>query len=200
MSGFRFHLDSVHKPSAWIKLTSDPTRFKMSSILLTLPHTTSWFITRMTTVDCGTNFSVHFSHTVVFNDCRSKRSFSHNAHVLDLYLAENMFSNNSSVYNNYFQKSFIFSEIRVSIAKNAVSWAQRSLSPMLSGKVKNFTARFQLIPQVRNVLCCLYFQPILRLILLGTFAQFRKATISFVMFNCPSVLMEQLNSHWKDIH
>jgi len=58
----------------------------------------------MTTVDCGTNFSVHFSHTDVFNDRRSKRSFSHNAHVLDLYLAENMFSNNSSVYNNYFQK------------------------------------------------------------------------------------------------
>jgi len=44
MSGFRFQLGSVHKPSARIKLTSEKTRFKMSSILFTLPHTTSWCI------------------------------------------------------------------------------------------------------------------------------------------------------------
>lgn len=44
MGGFRFQLGSVHKPSARIKLTSETTCFKMSSILFTLPHTTSWCI------------------------------------------------------------------------------------------------------------------------------------------------------------
>ena len=31
-------------------------------------------------------------------------------------------------------------------------------------------------------------------------AKLRKATISFVMFVCPSVRMEQLGLHWKDFH
>ena len=31
---------------------------------------------------------------------------------------------------------------------------------------------------------------------LGAFAKLRKATISFVMSVCPSVLVEQLGSHW----
>jgi len=82
-----------------------------------MPSTLFYFATHdflvyftTTTADCGIDFSVHFPHTAVFNDRRSK-SFSHNAHVLDLYLAENMFSSNSSAYNNYFQKSFIFSQI-----------------------------------------------------------------------------------------
>lgn len=43
MSGFCFQLGSVHKLSARIKLTSETTRFKMSSIC-TFPHTTSWCI------------------------------------------------------------------------------------------------------------------------------------------------------------
>jgi hypothetical protein len=43
-------------------------------------------------------------------------------------------------------------------------------------------------------------QPILRLMLLDTFVQFRKATISLVMFFCPFVRMEQLASHWTDTH
>jgi len=32
---------------------------------------------------------------------------------------------------------------------------------------------------------------------LGTFTKLQKATISFVMYVCPSVHMEQLGSHWK---
>jgi hypothetical protein len=36
--------------------------------------------------------------------------------------------------------------------------------------------------------------------LLCAFAKLRNATISFVMFVCPSVHMEQLASHWKDLH
>ena len=36
------------------------------------------------------------------------------------------------------------------------------------------------------------------------FAKLRKATISYVMYVCPSVrlfvLMEQLDSHWTDFH
>jgi len=35
--------------------------------------------------------------------------------------------------------------------------------------------------------------------ILGAFAKLRKATISFVVSVCPSVRMEQLVSHWKDI-
>jgi hypothetical protein len=35
---------------------------------------------------------------------------------------------------------------------------------------------------------------------LGAFAKLRKATIRFVMSVHPSVLMEQLGSHWKDFH
>jgi dimeric dUTPase (all-alpha-NTP-PPase superfamily) len=81
-----------------------------SNLLYFVTHEFLVYFT-VTSADCGIDFSIHFSHTAVFNDHRSKRSFSHNAHVLDLYLAENMFSSNSSVYNNYFQKSFLFSEI-----------------------------------------------------------------------------------------
>jgi hypothetical protein len=33
---------------------------------------------------------------------------------------------------------------------------------------------------------------------LGAFAKLRKATISFVMFVCPSMRMEQLGVHWTD--
>jgi len=36
--------------------------------------------------------------------------------------------------------------------------------------------------------------------LLGSFAELRKATISFAMFVRPSVHMEQLGSHWTDFH
>jgi hypothetical protein len=32
----------------------------------------------------------------------------------------------------------------------------------------------------------------------GAFTKFRKATISFVLPAVPSVLMEQLDSHWTD--
>jgi len=35
-------------------------------------------------------------------------------------------------------------------------------------------------------------------ILFGAFANFRKATLNFVMSVCPSVRMEQLGSHWMD--
>jgi hypothetical protein len=35
---------------------------------------------------------------------------------------------------------------------------------------------------------------------LGAFAKLRKATIRFVMSVRPSVLMEQLGSHWTDFH
>ena len=35
---------------------------------------------------------------------------------------------------------------------------------------------------------------------LGVFAKWRKATISFVMTVRPSVLMDQLDSHWTDFH
>ena len=37
-------------------------------------------------------------------------------------------------------------------------------------------------------------------IFLHAFAKLRKATISFVMYVCPSVRMEQLASHWTDCH
>ena len=36
--------------------------------------------------------------------------------------------------------------------------------------------------------------------LLGAFAKVRKATVSFVTSVCPSLQMEQLSSHWTDIH
>jgi len=36
--------------------------------------------------------------------------------------------------------------------------------------------------------------------LAGAFAKLRKATINFVMSVRPSVCMEQLGSHWTDIH
>jgi len=36
------------------------------------------------------------------------------------------------------------------------------------------------------------------LMVFGTFAKLRKATISFPV--CPSVHMEQLGSHWTDFH
>jgi hypothetical protein len=36
--------------------------------------------------------------------------------------------------------------------------------------------------------------------ILGAFAKLRNVTISFVMSVCPSVRMEQLGSHWTDIH
>jgi hypothetical protein len=36
--------------------------------------------------------------------------------------------------------------------------------------------------------------------LLGAFAKFRKATISFIMSVRPSAHMEQLGSHWTDFH
>jgi hypothetical protein len=112
MSGFRFQLDSVHKPWALIKLTSEPTRFEnvIHSSYFATHDFVVYYIT--TTADCGSDFSVHFFHTAVFNDRRSKRSFSYNAHVLDPYLAEHMFSSNSSVYSNYFQKSFNFGEFQ----------------------------------------------------------------------------------------
>jgi hypothetical protein len=35
---------------------------------------------------------------------------------------------------------------------------------------------------------------------LGAFAKLRKATVSFVASVRPSVRMQQLGSHWKDIH
>jgi len=35
--------------------------------------------------------------------------------------------------------------------------------------------------------------------ILGAFAKLRKVTISFIVSLCPSVRMEQLASHWKDI-
>jgi len=35
---------------------------------------------------------------------------------------------------------------------------------------------------------------------LGAFAKLRKATNSFVMSVRPSVRMEQLGSHWKELH
>jgi hypothetical protein len=35
---------------------------------------------------------------------------------------------------------------------------------------------------------------------LGAFAKLRKATISFFMSVCLSVRMEQLGSHWTDVH
>ena len=35
---------------------------------------------------------------------------------------------------------------------------------------------------------------------LGSFAKFRKAIISFVMFARPPVRMKQLGSHWMDFH
>jgi len=45
------------------------------------------------------------------------------------------------------------------------------------------------------------------LILLGSFAKLRKTTITSVMYVCPvrpsvrpSVRMEQLGSHWTDLH
>jgi hypothetical protein len=37
-------------------------------------------------------------------------------------------------------------------------------------------------------------------LILGAFAKLRKATISFVVFFCPSVRVEQLGFHWKDFH
>ena len=37
-------------------------------------------------------------------------------------------------------------------------------------------------------------------VILGTFAKFRKAIISFIMSVCPSVRMEQLGSQWMDFH
>jgi hypothetical protein len=36
--------------------------------------------------------------------------------------------------------------------------------------------------------------------ILGAFAKLRKATVSFIMSVCPSVAMEQLDSHWTDFH
>jgi hypothetical protein len=35
---------------------------------------------------------------------------------------------------------------------------------------------------------------------LDAVAKLQKATISFVMFVCPSVCMEQLGSHWADFN
>jgi hypothetical protein len=37
-------------------------------------------------------------------------------------------------------------------------------------------------------------------VFLGTFAELRKATISFVMSVRPFFRMEQLGSHWKDFY
>jgi hypothetical protein len=36
--------------------------------------------------------------------------------------------------------------------------------------------------------------------LLGMFKKLQKATISIVVFVCPSVHVEQLGSHWEDFH
>ena len=37
-------------------------------------------------------------------------------------------------------------------------------------------------------------------VLLGAFAKCRKITVSFVVYALPSILMEQLGSHWTDFH
>jgi len=37
-------------------------------------------------------------------------------------------------------------------------------------------------------------------LILRAFAKLRKAIISFVMSDYPSVCMEQLDSHWTDLH
>jgi hypothetical protein len=34
----------------------------------------------------------------------------------------------------------------------------------------------------------------------SAFAKLRKATISLIVFVCPSVRMKQLGSHWTDFH
>ena len=39
-------------------------------------------------------------------------------------------------------------------------------------------------------------EKVFKVTILGSFAKFRKATISFVMSVCPSVRMEQFGSHW----
>ena len=35
---------------------------------------------------------------------------------------------------------------------------------------------------------------------LGAFARWRRANVSFVISVCPSLRIEQLGSHWTDIH
>jgi hypothetical protein len=42
--------------------------------------------------------------------------------------------------------------------------------------------------------------PLVNPLVLGAFAKFRKATISFVMSVRLSVRMEQFGSHWADFH
>jgi len=48
--------------------------------------------------------------------------------------------------------------------------------------------------------CSCFFVQGSGLVCLGACAKFRKATISFVMSDRPSVRMEQLGSHWTDFH
>jgi len=62
MGVFHFQLGSVHKPSARIKLTSEPTYFKMSSILFTLPHTISWCIIQWQLQTVVPTFLFFFPH------------------------------------------------------------------------------------------------------------------------------------------
>jgi hypothetical protein len=48
---------------------------------------------------------------------------------------------------------------------------------------------------------CKHYQVLyIRCQFLGASAKLRKATISFVMSVCPSARVEQLGSHWTDIH
>ena len=44
------------------------------------------------------------------------------------------------------------------------------------------------------------YEVVSRVILLGTSAKLRKASIMFVISVCMSVRMEELGSHWTDVH
>jgi hypothetical protein len=65
-------------------------------------------------------------------------------------------------------------------------WNYIQLHAVQNGSASNFTTSASYL--------------ILASSLLGAFAKLRNATISFVMSVCPSVCMEQLGSHWKDLH
>ena len=63
-------------------------------------------------------------------------------------------------------------------------------------RIYAFMIRFNIMPQLYPSLPNRIFQTTI----LGAFAKFRKATISFVMSVRPSVRMQKLGCHWMDIH
>ena len=200
MSGFRFQLGSVHKPSARIKLTSEKTRFKMSSILFTLPHTTSWCILQRQLRSVVPTFLFIFPTRLSLMTVVA-RSHLFTMHTSWISVLQKICSPVTVLCIIIIFRNHLFSaKFELTTAKNAVSWAQHAcFHQCYRIRLKIIYCSIFTGPSSK-VLCCLYVQPVLRLMVLGTFAQFRKATNSCVMFFCPSSRMEQLGFNWTDIH